>query len=53
VIVAAVAFIAVTGLVGGLSEALLLGEWVSVWAFGASWLAKGLELDILRGRPVT
>jgi hypothetical protein len=53
VIVAAVAFIAVTGLVGGLSEALLLGEWVSIWAFGASWLAKGLELDILRGRPVT
>jgi hypothetical protein len=26
---------------------LLLGEWIAVWAFAASWLWKGLELDLL------
>jgi hypothetical protein len=31
------------------SRSLLIGETVSVWAFGASWLMKGLELDYLRG----
>ena len=34
----------------GPSESLLIGEWVAVWAFGASWLMKGLELDYLRRR---
>ena len=33
----------------GPSRALLYGEVVAVWAFGASWLWKGLELDMLRG----
>ena len=32
----------------GPSESLLIGEWVAIWAFGASWLMKGLELDYLR-----
>jgi hypothetical protein len=32
----------------GPSESVLIGEWVAVWAFGASWLGKGLELDYLR-----
>ena len=32
----------------GPNESLLIGEWVAVWAFGASWLMKGLELDYLR-----
>ena len=30
---------------------LLIGEWVAVWAFAFSWLAKGLELDTLRKGP--
>jgi hypothetical protein len=36
-------------------KALLAGEWLTAWAFGASWLMKGLELDTLRkkaSRPV-
>jgi hypothetical protein len=32
-------------------DALLAGEWVTAWAFGASWLMKGLELDTLRKKP--
>jgi len=48
----ALLWIAVTELSGwGPSESLLYGEAVSVWAFGASWLWKGLELDMLRGNP--
>jgi hypothetical protein len=35
----------------GPSQTLFYGETVAVWAFGASWLMKGLELDYLR-RPV-
>jgi hypothetical protein len=49
-IVAALLWIAVTELLGTPSKSLLIGEAVSVWAFGASWLMKGLELDILRGK---
>jgi len=45
----ALLFIAVAALVGEPKKALLIGEAFSVWAFGASWLMKGLELDILRG----
>lgn len=45
---AALAFIGLTELVGGPPNSLLYGEAVAVWAFGASWLAKGLELDFLR-----
>jgi hypothetical protein len=49
---AALAWIGVTELAGGPSRSLLIGEAVAVWAFGASWLMKGLELDMLRGsRP--
>jgi len=32
-------------------NSLLVGEWVSAWAFGASFLAKGFEWDMLRGKP--
>ena len=49
-IAAAVVWIVVTALVGEPSKALLIGEAVAVWAFGASWLMKGLELDFLRRR---
>jgi hypothetical protein len=47
-IAAALLWIGVTQAAGGPSRSLLIGEAVSVWAFGASWLMKGLELDILR-----
>jgi hypothetical protein len=48
-IVVAVVFIVVTKLLGWLvSHSLLVGETVAVFAFGLSWLMKGLELDILR-----
>ena len=50
VIAAAIVFIVVTGIAGGPDKSLLIGEAVSVWAFGVSWLAKGLELDLLRDR---
>jgi hypothetical protein len=33
----------------GPGESLLVGEAASVWAFGVSWLWKGLEVDLLRG----
>lgn len=33
----------------GPARALLYGESVAVFAFGASWLGKGLELETLRG----
>ena len=33
----------------GPAESLLIGEAVSVWAFGVSWLWKGLEVDMLGG----
>jgi O-antigen/teichoic acid export membrane protein len=49
---AALLWIAVTQVSGwGPSRSLLYGEAVAVWAFGASWLWKGLELDMLRGDP--
>lgn len=35
----------------GPSQTLLYGETLSLCAFGASWLLKGLELDTLRGHP--
>ena len=31
----------------GDSHSLLIGETLAIWAFGASWLMKGLELDVL------
>ena len=36
----------------GPTSSLLYGETAALMAFGTSWLAKGLELDMLRGRPV-
>lgn len=48
-IAAAIVWIVVTEIAGGPPKALLYGEAVAVCAFGASWLMKGLELDILRG----
>jgi hypothetical protein len=47
-IAAAVVWILITALAGAPRRSLLIGEAVSVWAFGASWFMKGLELDILR-----
>jgi hypothetical protein len=47
-IAAALVWIGVTQAAGGPSRSLLIGEAVSVWAFGVSWFMKGLELDILR-----
>ena len=49
-IVVALLWIAVTQIVGSPDKALLIGEAVAVWAFGASWLMKGFELDTLRGK---
>jgi hypothetical protein len=48
-IVAALALAAVQGLTGWPDKGLLIAEVVAVWAFGASWLMKGLELDVLLG----
>jgi hypothetical protein len=47
---AALLWIGITELVGWPPRSLLIGEALAVWAFGASWLMKGLELDILRGK---
>jgi hypothetical protein len=49
--VVAIVWIVVTQSVGRPHYAQLVGEWVAVWAFGASWLAKGAELELLFGRP--
>jgi hypothetical protein len=46
--VAALVWLGVTALAGGPSRSALIGQTVSAWAFGASWLMKGLELDLLR-----
>jgi hypothetical protein len=49
VIAAALAWIGVTEIFHvGPARSLLYGEAVSIWAFGTSWLWKGLELDMLR-----
>jgi hypothetical protein len=46
----ALLWIVITLWVGWPPRALLIGEWVSAWAFGASWLGKGAELDVLFGK---
>jgi hypothetical protein len=48
----ALLWIVITMSVGWPPRALLIGEWVSAWAFGASWLGKGAELDVLFGKLV-
>jgi hypothetical protein len=53
ILVLAFLWIVITSRVGSPPRALLIGAWVSSWAFGASWLAKGAELDVLFGRPKT
>ncbi|HEX5595135.1 MAG TPA: hypothetical protein VFX61_03795 [Micromonosporaceae bacterium] len=51
VIVLAVAFVAATKLFTWFDNySLLVGESVAVFAFGSSWLMKGLELDVFRKR---
>ncbi len=45
VIVGAIIFVAVTQGFGVLDRfSILLGEWVGLWAFGASWMAKGSDV---------
>jgi hypothetical protein len=48
IIASALLWIAITQLENWPRTSLLIGETASAWAFGASWLMKGLELDILR-----
>jgi hypothetical protein len=49
IIMAALGWCAATAFTGwGPSRSLLYGEAVAVWAFGASWLWKGLERHMLR-----
>jgi hypothetical protein len=49
-IAAALGLAALEGIAGWPDKGLLIAEAVAVWAFGASWLAKGLELDVLLRR---
>lgn len=45
-------FIAVTQLVHVWETySVLVGEAVAIWAFGVSWLLKGVDLKVLRPRP--
>lgn len=46
---AALVLAAVAGITSWPDKGLLIAEWVAVWAFGASWLIKGLEIDVLLG----
>ena len=48
IMVLALLWIAVTLSVGWPPKALLVGEWTTAWAFGASWLAKGTEIRTFR-----
>jgi len=50
VILLALALAAFAGITSEPDKGLLIAEWIAVWAFGASWLMKGAELDILLGR---
>jgi hypothetical protein len=47
----ALVWIGVTHFANWPSRSLLIGEWVSAWAFGISWFWKGAEWDMLRGHP--
>jgi uncharacterized membrane protein len=49
-IVIALALAAFAGITSEPDKGLLIAEWIAVWAFGASWLTKGAELDILFGK---
>jgi hypothetical protein len=50
VMLLAVVWMIVTLSVGAPHRALLYGEWACAWAFGASWFAKGAEVETLFGR---
>jgi hypothetical protein len=50
VIALAVVFIVVSEIADAPKDHLFWGESISVFAFGASWFAKGFELDVLLGR---
>jgi hypothetical protein len=41
------ALAAFTGITGEPDKGVLFGEWIAVWAFGASWLVKGAERKTL------
>jgi hypothetical protein len=41
------ALAAFAGITGGPDKGVLFGEWIVIWAFGASWLAKGAERRVL------
>ena len=43
------ALAAIAGITGGPDKGVLFGEWIAIWAFGASWLAKGAEWETLFG----
>lgn len=45
-IAAALLLAVIAGLTGRPPRGLLIAEWIAIWAFGASWLTKGLELDL-------
>lgn len=46
-ILSGAALAAFTGITGGPDKGVLLGEWIAIWAFGASWLVKGAEWKTL------
>ena len=50
------ALAAFAGITGGPNRGVLYGEWIAIWAFGASWLTKGAEWNTLwgsRGAPAS
>jgi hypothetical protein len=49
-IVLALALAGLEAWAGWPDKGLLIAEALAVWAFGASWLMKGLEIDVLLGR---
>jgi hypothetical protein len=49
-IVFGAALAAFAGITGGPDKGVLFGEWIAIWAFGASWLVKGAEWETLFGR---
>ena len=48
---AAILWIIITALAHGPKYSILIGEWTAAWAFGFSWLTKGLEMRQLRRPP--
>jgi hypothetical protein len=46
------ALAAFAGITHGPDKGVLIGEWIAIWAFGVSWLAKGAERKVLFGRRI-